>query len=97
MQCSLTIGVVVFQELYGQELIFEDFVKEIARLSEGFYISATCLPHDMFRTGDRYRDDKGKVIGETKADVFDSYNLNSISVESGKVKFKCVMIRSILQ
>lgn len=78
--------VVVFQELYGQELIFEDFVKEIARLSEGFYISATCLPHDMFRTGDRYRDDKGRVIGETKADVFDSYNLNTISVESGKGK-----------
>jgi hypothetical protein len=40
----------------------------------------------MFRQGDRYRDDKGRVIGETKSDVFDSEGLNPISVESGKGK-----------
>ncbi len=78
--------VVTFKELYGQELVFEDFVKEVARLSEGMYISATCLPHDMFRRGDRYRDDTGKNIGETKSDVFDHHRLNPIGVESGKGK-----------
>jgi len=78
--------VITFKELYGEELIFEDFVKEIKDMSEGFYISATCLPHDMFRQGDRYRDDKGRIIGETKADVFEAYGLNPISVESGKGK-----------
>jgi hypothetical protein len=75
-----------FMEMYGQDLIFEDFVKEINKKSEGMYISGTLLPHDMFRSGDRYRDDKGKAIGETKADVFDHFNLNPISVDSGKGK-----------
>ena len=82
--------VICFQELYGQELVFEDFVKEIARMSEEFDISATCLPHDMFRSGDRYRNDSGKIIGETKSDVFEYYNLNPVPVESGKGK---VMMR----
>lgn len=78
--------VVAFQELYGQELVFEDFVKEIAKMSEGMYISATCLPHDMFRNGDRYRDGSGHIIGETKSDVFEYYGLSPVSVESGKGK-----------
>lgn len=78
--------VVVFKELYGQELIFEEFVEKIKEMSDGFYISATCLPHDMFRSGDRYRDTQGKIIGETKADVFENAGLNPISVESGKGK-----------
>lgn len=78
--------VVVFMEMYGQELVFEDFVKEIARKSEGMYISGTCLPHDMFRSGDRYRDNTGHIIGETKSDVFEYYSLAPIPVESGKGK-----------
>jgi phage terminase large subunit len=78
--------VVTFKEMYGQRLVFEDFVKEIAKQSEGLEIAATCLPHDMFRQGDRYRDDKGKVIGETKSDVFESEGLNPVSVDSGKGK-----------
>jgi hypothetical protein len=78
--------VITFMELYGQELVFEEFVEEIRKKSENFYISATCLPHDMFREGDRYRDDKGKIIGETKADVFEAAGLNPISVASGKGK-----------
>jgi phage terminase large subunit len=78
--------VVTFKELYGQRLVFEDFVKEVAKESEGLEISATCLPHDMFRQGDRYRDDKGRIIGETKSDVFENAGLNPISVESGKGK-----------
>jgi hypothetical protein len=77
--------------MYGQELVFEDFVKEIARQSEGMYISATCLPHDMFRNGDRYRDNTGKVIGETKSDVFEYYGLSPIGVESGKGKVQMRM------
>jgi hypothetical protein len=40
----------------------------------------------MFRQGDRYRDEKGRIIGETKSDVFDNAGLNPISVESGKGK-----------
>jgi len=76
--------VITFMEMYGQELIFEDFVKEIAERSKDFYISATCLPHDMFRHGDRYRDNTGKIIGETKADVFEFFGLNPASVLSGK-------------
>ena len=83
--------VVTFQELYGQELVFEDFVKKIAEMSEGMYISATCLPHDMFRNGDRYRDSGGKIIGETKSDVFEYYGLSPISVESGKGKVQMRM------
>ena len=83
--------VVTFQELYGQELIFEDFVKKIAEMSEGMYISATCLPHDMFRSGDRYRDNTGKIIGETKSDVFEYFGLNPIGVESGKGKVQMRM------
>lgn len=82
--------VVVFKELYGQDLVFEDFVKTIAEMSKDMTISATCLPHDMFRHGDRYRDDSGRIIGETKADVFDSYGLCPLPVESGKGK---VMMR----
>ena len=82
--------VITFKILYGQELVFEDFVKEIAKESEKFEISATCLPHDMFRGGDRYRNDTGKIIGETKSDVFEFYGLNPIGVESGKGK---VMMR----
>jgi len=78
--------VISFKELYGQELIFEDFVKEIKEQSKGYNITATLLPHDMYRNGDRYRDDSGKVIGEMKSDVFDYYGLNPIGVESGKGK-----------
>lgn len=78
--------VIVFKEMYGQDLIFEDFVKAIDEMSEGFDIEATCLPHDMFRGGDRYRNDSGKVMGETKAEVFEYYNLQPIPVESGKGK-----------
>lgn len=78
--------VVTFKEMYGQDLIFEDFVKEIAKRSEGFHVSGTLLPHDMFRGGDRYRDDNGKIIGEMKSEVFDSFGLNAIGVASGKGK-----------
>lgn len=78
--------VITFMELYGQTLVFEDFVEEIRKKSEGFYISATCLPHDMFREGDRYRDSTGKIIGETKSDVFEAANLNPVPVQSGKGK-----------
>lgn len=78
--------VLVFKEMYGQDLIFEDFVKEIAAKSEDMYISGTCLPHDMFRGGDRYRDDNGRIIGETKSDVFDTYGLSSMGIASGKGK-----------
>lgn len=78
--------VICFKELYGQDLIFEDFVEEIKKRSKDLYIEATLLPHDMFRHGDRYRDDTGKAIGETKADVFEAYELNPIGVESGKGK-----------
>ena len=78
--------VVCFKELYGQELVFEDFVKTIADMSQDFEIQATCLPHDMFRSGDRYKDDSGKIIGEMKSDVFEYYNLNPVGVASGKGK-----------
>lgn len=83
--------VITFMELYGQELVFEDFVKEIAKMSSNFTIEATCLPHDMFRNGDRYRDDDGKIIGETKSDVFDFYGLNPVPVASGKGKVELRM------
>lgn len=75
-----------FKMMYGQELIFEDFVKEIAERSEGLNIVASLLPHDMFRSGDRHRDDTGRIIGETKADVFGYHELNPVGVESGKGK-----------
>lgn len=78
--------VITFKILYGQQMVFEDFVKEISKQSDGMTISATCLPHDMFRQGDRYRDEAGKIIGETKADVFEASGLAPISVESGKGK-----------
>ena len=78
--------VITFKEMYGQELIFEDFVKEIKEQSRGYNITATLLPHDMYRNGDRYRDDSGRVIGEMKSDVFDYYGLNPIGVDSGKGK-----------
>ena len=78
--------VITFKEIYGQELVFEDFVKEIKEQSRGYNITATLLPHDMYRNGDRYRDDSGRVIGEMKSDVFDYYGLNPIGVESGKGK-----------
>ena len=78
--------IICFQELYGQELIFEDFVAEVAKMSKGYEISGTLLPHDMFREGDRYRDQVGRIIGVTKAEVFDNWELRAISVESGKGK-----------
>ena len=78
--------IVVFKEMYGQDLVFEDFVAEIAKRSQDLFISGTMLPHDMFRHGDRYKDNTGRIIGETKADVFESFMLNPISVESGKGK-----------
>lgn len=91
--------ILVFKEMYGQDLIFEDFVKQIDEMSEGLNIEATCLPHDMFRSGDRYRNDSGKVMGETKAEVFDFYNLQPIPVESGKgkVQMRYDKIHSALQ
>ena len=80
--------VITFDEMYGQELIFEDFVLAISEKSKnlGYYITGTLLPHDMFRGGDRYRDSSGRVIGEMKSEVFDYYGLNPIGVESGKGK-----------
>lgn len=78
--------VICFKEMYGQDLVFEDFVKEIKQRSRDLYIEATLLPHDMFRHGDRYRDDNGKIIGETKSDVFEAYDLHPIGIESGKGK-----------
>ena len=80
--------VITFDDMYGQELIFEDFVQAVAERSKnhGYYITGTLLPHDMFRSGDRYRDDSGRVIGEMKSEVFDYYGLNPIGVESGKGK-----------
>lgn len=80
--------VITFDDMYGQELIFEDFVQAIAERSKnhGYYITGTLLPHDMFRGGDRYRDGNGRVIGEMKSEVFDYYGLNPIGVESGKGK-----------
>ena len=78
--------VVTFKELYTNDMVFEDFVKTIAEMSKDLDISGICLPHDMFRHGDRYRDDNGRIIGEMKSDVFDHYNLPSIGVESGKGK-----------
>ena len=77
--------VLTFKELYGQDLDFEEFVKEIvSRSAEAeLEIVGTLLPHDMYRHGDKYRDDSGKVIGEMKSDVFDNYNLNPIGVMSG--------------
>lgn len=78
--------VVTFKELYTKEMVFEDFVKEIAEESKDMEVSVICLPHDMFRHGDRYRDDSGKVIGEMKSDVFEYYGLPTVGVESGKGK-----------
>jgi hypothetical protein len=77
-------SVIRFKELYGQELIFEDFVKKIKDMSTGYYIVGTCLPHDMYRSGDKYRDDSGRVIGEMKSDVFENAGLNPVGVTSGK-------------
>ena len=34
----------------------------------------------MFRHGDRYRVNTGRIIGETKSDVFEYYNLIPVSV-----------------
>jgi phage terminase large subunit len=78
--------IVCFKEMYGQDLVFEDFVAEIVKRSGDLFISGTMLPHDMFRRGEKYRDDKGRIIGETKADVFESAGLNPLSIESGKGK-----------
>lgn len=75
---------ITFDEIYGQDLVFEDFVKQVCDRSAQYEIQATCLPHDMFRHGDRYRDSTGRIIGETKSDVFEYYNLIPISVASGK-------------
>ena len=38
----------------------------------------------MFRRGDQYRDETGKVIGQMKSEVFEHYGLPTIGVESGK-------------
>lgn len=76
--------IIVFAELYGGDLIFEEFVKEIRNMSYDYEISGSCLPHDMFRKGDNYRNEDGKIIGETKADVFMENNLNPMRVQSGK-------------
>ena len=78
--------VLTFKEIYGQDLIFEDFVRKILEESEGFEIEGTCLPHDMFRGGDNYRNASGRIMGETKAEVFDYYGLNPMPIESGKGK-----------
>lgn len=75
--------VLTFRELYGQDLDFEDFVKEIVLMSTDLDVDLTCLPHDMYRRGDQYRDDSGKVIGQMKSDIFDYYGLNPIGVMSG--------------
>jgi len=75
--------VITFKEVYGQDMIFNDFVKEIALQSEFYEVIGTLLPHDMYRHGDQYRDDSGKVIGEMKSDVFNWYGLNPIGVASG--------------
>lgn len=83
--------VATFKQMYGQNLVFEDFVKQIASMSEDFEISGTCLPHDMFRKGDRYRDDSGAIIGETKADVFEKYGLIPLPIASGKGKVQMRM------
>lgn len=77
---------IAFKEMYGRDLVFEDFAKEIKRQSELYEITGTLLPHDMFRGGDRYRNDEGKIMGETKSEVFDFLGLNPIPVESGKGK-----------
>ena len=75
--------VLTFRELYGQDLDFEEFVKEIALMSTDVDVDLTCLPHDMYRRGDQYKDDSGKVIGQMKSDIFDYYGLNPIGVMSG--------------
>ena len=77
-------SVITFDRIYGDKLIFEDFVDAVRRKAQDLYIIGTCLPHDMYRSGDRYRDKQGRVIGETKADVFEAAGLNPIGVESGK-------------
>jgi hypothetical protein len=79
-------SVITFKELYGQELIFEEFVATIRDMSRDYDIAITCLPHDMFRHGENYRDNTGRVIGETKSDVFEDAQLSPIPVESGKGK-----------
>lgn len=76
-------SVITFKLKSGRLQIFEEFVKEIAEMCEGLYITASLLPHDMFRA-ERYRDDSGKIIGETKSEVFEHYDLNPVSVMSGK-------------
>ena len=43
--------VIIFDEMYGQEMIFEDFVKKMRDKSKPWHIVGTCLPHDMFRGG----------------------------------------------
>lgn len=75
--------VLTFRELYGQDLDFDEFVKEIALMSEDVEVDTSCLPHDMYRRGDQYRDDSGKVIGTMKSDYFEYYGLNPIGVMSG--------------
>ena len=73
-----------FKKMYGQELIFEDFVREIRDRSANYHITGTCLPHDMFRHGNRFRDEDGKIIGEMPSEVFEHYGLNPVGVMSGK-------------
>ena len=75
---------IAFREMYNNDLVFEDFVEEIRRVSGDLEITATLLPHDMFRGGDRYRNSDGVAMGETKAEVFEFYGLSPIPVQSGK-------------
>lgn len=76
--------VIVFDEYYGSRVVFEDWVDNIRKKSLEMFITGTCLPHDMFVHGDRYRDKQGRIIGETKAEVFEDAGLNPMGIESGK-------------
>jgi hypothetical protein len=53
-------------------------------MSQGFHIVGTCLPHDLYRHGDKYRDESGRIIGEMKSDLFEYAGLTPIGVTSGK-------------
>lgn len=76
---------ITFQELYGQSLNFENFVKEIVLMSDAMDmdIEYILLPHDMYRRGDTYRDETGKIIGEMKSDVFENAGFTTLGVASG--------------
>lgn len=76
---------ITFAEMYGQDLIFENFVKELVLMKEELNVNLefVLLPHDMYRRGDSYKDDSGKIIGEMKSDVFDYYGFPTLGVASG--------------